>query len=105
MNKKQHLSNVVKTPPANSPWLMAQCDSATLIQIARDSQQQEKTRMMALEILGRRTDRNIEGKLALLSKKDKDLEIQNAASRALHRSRYMRSRQSSPMTKILESMI
>ena len=94
MNKKQHLSNIAKNSPAKSsaksPWLLMKRDSKVLILLARDVSQLEETRITALEILGRRTDKLIESKLALLSKKDKNPVIQNAACRALHRSRYTR---------------
>ncbi len=107
MNKKQHLANanVVKKSPANSPWLMAQRDSLTLFKVARDPKQEQETRITALEILGRRTDGLMEGKLARLSKNDKNKEIKEAACRALHRSQYTRSRQGSRIAKVLESMI
>jgi hypothetical protein len=107
MNKKQHLANanVIKKSPANSPWLMAQRDSLTLFKVARDPKQENETRITALEILGRRTDGMMEGKLARLSKNDRNRDIKEAASRALYRSQYTRSRQGSWMAKALESMI
>jgi len=83
MNKKPHA-------PANSPWLLMKRDSTALILLARDLHQLEEIRITALEILGRRTDRLIESKLALLSKKDKSPVIQKAACRALLRSRHTR---------------
>jgi hypothetical protein len=104
MNNKRNLSNVVKNPPANSPWLMAQRDSLTLFKVARDPKQEQVTRITALEILGRRADGMMEGKLARLSKNDKSGTIKNAACRALHRSQYTRNRQGSRMVKALEGM-
>ena len=97
MNKKPHLKN--------SPWLLAQRDSLTLFKIARDSKQENETRITALEILGRRTDRCMEGKLARLSTNDRNRDIKEAACRALYRSQYTRNRQGSCMVKALESMI
>ena len=97
MNKKPHLKN--------SPWLLAQRDSLTLFKIARDPKQENKTRITALEILGRRGDGIMESKLARLSKNDKDTAIKNAACRALYRSQYTRNKQGLRMVKALESMI
>ncbi len=94
-----------KNPPTNSPWLMAKRDSLTLFKIAHDAKQENETRITALEILGRRTDGMMEGKLARLSTNDRSREIKEAACRALHRSQYTRSRQGSRMAKVLESMI
>jgi len=93
MNNKQQLPDVTNDSPENSPspWVMARNDSITLIKIARDSQQTEMIRLTALEILGRRADGTMEGKLARLSKKADNSAIKNAAACALHRSRYIRS--------------
>ncbi len=79
-----------KKPPTNSPWLLMKRDSTALILLARDSHQLEETRITALEILGKRTDRLIESRLALLGKKDENIAIQRAACRALHRSQHIR---------------
>lgn len=100
MNKNQQLSPL----PTHLPWLVIQRDSNALMQIARDLQQSEMNRISALEALGRRADGAMEGKLALLSKKDKNSAIKKAAYRALHRSQYTRSRQGMRTTKMLESI-
>ncbi len=93
-----------KSSLKNSPWLMAQRDSSILIKIARDPKQLQVTRITALEILGRRADGGMGGKLARLSTNDKSTAIKDAACRALHRSQYTRNRQGSRMTKALEGM-
>lgn len=90
--------------PTHLPWLLIQRDNLTLMKIAYDQQQPESSRISALEALGRRGDGGMESKLALLSKKDNNMAIKQAAYRALSRSQYTRSKQGLRVTQLLEGI-
>lgn len=90
--------------PTHLPWLLIQRDNLTLMKIAYDQQQPESSRISALETLGRRGDGSMESKLALLSKRDNNMAIKQAAYRALSRSQYTRSKQGSRVTQLLEGI-